>query len=636
MAATAIPDTDVISGAPNDHQGEPDSEQVVPPPPTSLVVIVTATPEPAATLTSLPLIAPDSGDARVVDRGGIETKQLFVPAGSFRMGSISGAANEQPVHDVTISAFWIDQTEVTNAQFDAYARDMGLRTKAERENSGYTYTTGSWQLMAGADRYHPQGPGSAAEPDHPVVLITWEEAAGFCAWAGGRLPTEAEWEYAARGPENLPYPWGSVRDPSLFNSCDRNCPFEWRDPTADDGYSYTAPVGSYPGGASWVGALDMIGNVWEWTNDWYDKNTYARPTDVNPTGPGSGARRVIRGLAWVHEPGIHYASNRGYALPDTPYNGFGFRCVSDVDQAFDGGAVGADELVGDPVEAAAWLSDEPIPLLGDGLMRLTFGERSHYTAIFAPDQSYILLSVQMDDGWQIWKADPNGGGLQRMITSGPRNHYQADISPDGRTFLTSANLDSGEDLDIHLFDLVTGQHLAQLTDNRGNDYHPRWLPDGRRFIFSVNDDGTANDEIYIGSLDGPQIQLTDNKSFDGFAVPSPDGRWVAFYSGRDNDYEIYVMDIDGNNQRRLTYSRSRDASPSFSPDGRWIVFESDRSGRYQIYAIPFEGGETFQLTDNPGDSYVPVISPDGRWLMYQSTRDGEMDIYRQPWIEPVP
>ncbi len=272
---------------------------------------------------------------------------------------------------------------------------------------------------------------------------------------------------------------------------------------------------------------------------------------------------------------------------------------------------------------------QPIPLAGDELTRLTFGERDHYTAVFAPDQSRILLSAEMSDGWHIFEADPNGGGLGRQLTSGPYDHYQAGYSPDGRTFLTSANLDG--DGDIYLFDATTGEMLQQVTNNRGMDYHPRWLPDGQSFIFSLQASDTNSSEVFLGTLDGQQTQLTHNDTFDGFASPSADGQWIAFYSGRDGDYEIYVMDVNGNNQSRLTTSKGRDASPSFSPDGRWVVFESDREGGYELFAVPFEGGETVRLTDSPGNNYFPIVSPDGQWLMFQSDRAGYHDIYRQPW-----
>jgi len=273
---------------------------------------------------------------------------------------------------------------------------------------------------------------------------------------------------------------------------------------------------------------------------------------------------------------------------------------------------------------------EPQPLTGDGLVQLTFGERNHYTPVFAPDQARLLLSVEMDDGWQIYEADPNGGGLLRQLTSGQYDHYQAAYSPDGLTFLTSANLDG--DGDIYLFDATTGEQLQQVTDNPGLDYHPRWLPDGQSFIFSLSPGDTSTSEVFLGTLDGRQTQLTHNDTFDGFATPSADGQYITFYSGRDGDYEIYVMDANGGDARRLTVSRGRDASPSFSPDGQWIVFESERSGNYELYAVPFAGGEPTRLTDSPGGNWCPIVSPDGQWLLFQSDRGGYMDIYRQEWV----
>lgn len=271
---------------------------------------------------------PLAGSVRVVDRAGVSVEQVYTPAGTFRMGTNGGGNDERPVHDVTVDSFWIDRTEVTNEQFNEFARATGLITAAERQGGGNAYSVDSWLPLAGAVPQHPQGPGSNALPDHPVVLVTWEEAAGFCSWAGGRLPTEAEWEFAARGPESLPFPWGQERDTTLFNSCDRNCPYEWRASDVDDGYAYTAPVGAYPDGASWVGALDMVGNVWEWVGDWYHEDAYTESPRTNPTGPTTGALRVIRGAAWVHEPGIHYAANRGRGFPGEAYNGFGFRCAA--------------------------------------------------------------------------------------------------------------------------------------------------------------------------------------------------------------------------------------------------------------------------------------------------------------------
>jgi serine/threonine-protein kinase len=213
---------------------------------------------------------------------------VYVPAGEFEMGSTEG--NEQPAHIVALDSFWIDRTEVTNAQ---YQQCVQTGTCAEP---------------------HCYDPNLNA-PDQPVMCIDWDQAQTYCEWAGARLPTEAEWEYAARGPDGHTYPWG-----------DDAPGHEWANFIEGPVY-WTTPVGSLPDGASWCGALDMAGNVEEWVADWY--GDYAPDRQENPTGPPSGEYRVLRGGSWWDQAS-NMRSTRRSPVPaaSDPSNLVGFRCAS--------------------------------------------------------------------------------------------------------------------------------------------------------------------------------------------------------------------------------------------------------------------------------------------------------------------
>ena len=224
---------------------------------------------------------------------------VYVPSGCFMMGSDDGYDDEQPVHEVCLSAFWIGQTEVTNAQYR------------------HCVEAGACDLPGDTEYYDDE-----AYADHPVVWVSWEDASAYAAWLSEEtgqdwgLPTEAQWEYAARGPQAWVYPWGDA-----FNG----------DYVVWGGNSYeTAPVGSKPEGASWVGAEDLSGNVWEWVADWYDADEYGTLTEgvVNPTGPATGRYRVLRGGSWNHgNTGLFRAAYRGWVNPRGGGDVRGFRCA---------------------------------------------------------------------------------------------------------------------------------------------------------------------------------------------------------------------------------------------------------------------------------------------------------------------
>jgi formylglycine-generating enzyme required for sulfatase activity len=293
---------------------------------------------PTQTLPSIPTLAsppanPSLGNTHTRSVDGMV--MVYVPSGTFQMGSAIGdlytASNEYPQHTVTLDGFWLDRTEVSVAQFRQFVTETGYETEAEQEGWAFTWTGTEWDEVEGTDWQHPHGPDSSTPEDHPVVQVTWDDAAAYCEWAGVQLPTEAQWEYAARGPEGYIYPWGNTFDGMYLNFCDVNCAFRQRDARYDDGYEITAPVGSYPAGDSWCGVADMAGNVSEWTADWYDKEYYSDSPSHNPTGPEMekyGVKHVIRGGSWYFMQGFARTTDRDfYIIPRTRLPYLGFRCA---------------------------------------------------------------------------------------------------------------------------------------------------------------------------------------------------------------------------------------------------------------------------------------------------------------------
>ena len=305
--------------------------------PAAPVVVSTLTPIPPAT--ALP-VSPTSIQSATA-QGGMTTQvrqkdgmtMVYVPGGTFTMGSadITDAAQ----HQVTLSAYWIDRTDVTNALFTKFVTAQNYKTDAEKAGLSYGYIPahGGWEQVSGADWQHPQGPTTSLSglDQHPVVHVSWNDATAYCAWAGARLPTEAQWELAARGTDGRTYPWGEQKpDGSLANFADKNLAgASWADQTVDDHYEFTSPVGNYPAGVSPYGALDMAGNVWQWTADWYDKSYYGTSPVSNPSGPTNGTYQVLRGGSWGYGTDVLRSANRHYGdlLPSDSANNAGFRCA---------------------------------------------------------------------------------------------------------------------------------------------------------------------------------------------------------------------------------------------------------------------------------------------------------------------
>lgn len=308
------------------------------------------------------------------------TGMVLIPAGSFEMGGDNNHSDkdEYPKHTVALNAFYIDVTEVTNAQFKAFVDATGYVTTAERKpdweelkktlppdtpkppdsvlvaaslvfkatNAPVDLQDYSqwWEWMPGANWKHPQGNGSSinGKENYPVVHISWDDAMAYCKWAGKRLPTEAEWEYAARGGlQNNIYPWGNEHINTGLpkaNSWEGNFPYLNK---KTDGYITAAPVKKYqPNG---YGLYDMAGNIWEWCSDWYDFNYYQSFKDkkaINPQGPSQSfdpqdpytPKRSLRGGSFLCNDAYcsgYRVARRMKTSPDTGMEHTGFRCVRD-------------------------------------------------------------------------------------------------------------------------------------------------------------------------------------------------------------------------------------------------------------------------------------------------------------------
>ncbi len=255
---------------------------------------------PAPTVTPVPTLGVGSTFTSPVDGMVL----VYVPQGSFLMGSpaTDGSAypDEMPQHSVTLDAFWIDRTEVTNGEYAQCAKAKACPPPARITSNVH-------------DLYY----GNATFADYPVLWVNWDDANAYCQWAGRRLPTEAEWEKAARGTDGRIYPWGNTPpDPTLLN-------FNHANKVKD-----IVQVGSYPNGASPYGALDMAGNVFEWVADWYGVKYYGQSPDQNPKGPDTGTQRVLRGGSWQYDAAGVRSAYRYQSDPSVSSYEFGFRCVT--------------------------------------------------------------------------------------------------------------------------------------------------------------------------------------------------------------------------------------------------------------------------------------------------------------------
>lgn len=294
--------------------------------------------------------------AAIVSQELDKSTMIYISGGTFLMGTDDQegfpADGEGPVREVTIKPFYIDPCTVTNREFKQFVDQTGYRTEAEAFGWSFVFhlfvseataqkvksavqQTPWWWVVEGADWSHPEGPDSHVEDrwDHPVVHVSHQDALAYCKWSGKRLPTEAEWEFAARGGlVQKRYPWGDELKPGAKHMCNI---WQGKFPiknNASDGYAGTAPVKAFePNG---YGLYNVAGNVWEWCSDWFSADYHIKGKHVNPSGPASGQARVMRGGSYLCHKSYcnrYRVAARSKNTPDSSTGNIGFRCAADAE-----------------------------------------------------------------------------------------------------------------------------------------------------------------------------------------------------------------------------------------------------------------------------------------------------------------
>jgi len=491
-------------------------------------------------------------------------EMVLVPAGCFMMGSTAEQIEEafqqckenwdrceqdwfrleSPAQQLCFDApFWIDRTEVTNRQFSALGGQA----------AGNSHITIS---------------------DHPREQITWFEAQDFCESRGSRLPTEAEWEYSARGPDSWVYPWGDTFDATRLNLCDRGCSSAWRDLTYDDGYAETAPVGLYPDGASWVGALDLSGNVWEWVSSIAKRYPYDA-SDGRENMMDTGSTRITRGGSFYHYIHNVRATERGYGSPEASVYSIGFRCArsfspSDLEPAHTGGVPAIPTLT--PTPASPTMAEIQ----------------------FAPDsQSYRIgdaVSFRFDAGIT----------RQEWVFQGEK----------GQTAKLSATSDDAKDVFSLILTSSNGDVLAQSRQGSYPSLTATLPKNGQYRISAVRQSSTSpSDEYFLWLQQGPQLKiyLTEflvgdearQRVVERFTCTNAVGRAYNHHSAKEG-WQNVMLDLVIENIGPI---------PSTGPDyiSGWLIDSGGYTRELEGIFSPFNGSSGCHYGSYDGQYFYPGL-----------------------------
>ena len=571
---------------------------------------------------------------------------VFIPAGQFLMGAPphdpAADADEKPQHKVMLDAFWIDQYEVTNAAYAACVQAGACNAPAEKDYNGFAYAF------------------AAEIQNAPVVNVTWKDANAYCAWAGKRLPTEAEWEKAAHGEDGSIYPWGD--DPKAHGNawfCE-NCTYDWEHPDVKDDFSRPTAVGSFPAGVSPYGVFDMAGNVWEWVFDRYGADTY-QPGRVNPTGPETGGYRVIRGGGWttsdVRQLRTTYRDARG---PLTAWIDVGFRCVLEDDRSkliFPGqptetptptpsttptrtpGPTATPTLTPTPFTPTPLPAELPNYKLvyadatgvvytvnadGSGATALTDGTKRFHSPAWSPAGGVIAMIGPAGYGPAIYLISPSGNNLRPIFVGNTADGATSDDNLKVLSYKSLGNLRWSADGKRLLFNSIADISPTTLSMNlhtisvSGGGFasmawgvQASWSPTGNQMAIALAQDPAINTVALVKS----HVSLSDDPvvlsrgSVSAFPAWSPDERYMAYLRLGQNGFELRLTYPDGSHRETLG-STFQATYPAWSPDGQEIALAV--GGTVKIIRV--QGGDERTLDIDAGEIVYVEWSPDGTRL----------------------
>ncbi len=476
-------------------------------------------------------------------------EMVLAPTGSFLMGSTEGTGNqdEHPQHSVSLDAYYIDQFEVTNAQYAEFMNATG----------------------------HPAprmwGQPQFDKPNLPVVGITWFDAQAYSKWAKKRLPTEAEWEKAARGTDGRIFPWGNDSDTEKAN--------------VEMSIGRLTDVGSYPAGVSPYGVHDMAGNVFEWVADWYDANYYLDSPDENPPGPETGQYRILRGGSWLDTWWGARCANRGDTVvsPDTWRIDVGFRCVMDA------GVV-------DVLSKTFSLDTRE-----EAIATLVGHTEMVDSLAFNPESNLLVSGGNWDaNGIRLWDVK-----TWKTIRTFPNDHpvYSVKFSPDGMK-IASASFDHT----VKLWDVITGNLIWKYTDTNQLNWVD-FSSDGKLIAVAAYD----NTARLLDASNGKEVKRFSMPTSIVLSVEfHPSGRLLSSVSKGGN---IVVWDII-TEEKIKTFGPGTATTTDFSPDGRFLAF--GLNNKLKVWNIETDELRTFGNIIL--QSYIG-FSPDGEVLATTSSKD---------------